>query len=181
MNLVDQQWQGGWVGGEPVIVNVDEAGSTWDPATAVVYADRTGGECTGPSALLCCGHMTFSPPGQRRQHGQHPIRRSPAASWTKAAPCKEASASSVSYSASPSRASKLGPDGANQTRHRLIGAHEPRRVRCGGRCQPAEASQGIPGRTGRIATAAGAGDPGRGAQPSGARSPTGRPPGARRS
>ena len=45
--------------GEPVTVNVDEADSTWDPATAVVYVGRTGGECTGPSALLCCGYMNF--------------------------------------------------------------------------------------------------------------------------
>ncbi len=45
--------------GEPITVNVDEAGATWDPATAVVYVGRTDGECTGPSALVCCGHMNF--------------------------------------------------------------------------------------------------------------------------
>ena len=45
--------------GEPVTVNVDEADSTWDPATAVVYAGRTAGECTGPSASVCCGYINF--------------------------------------------------------------------------------------------------------------------------
>jgi hypothetical protein len=45
--------------GEPVTVNVDGASSTWDPATAVVYVGRTGGECEGPSASVCCGYMNF--------------------------------------------------------------------------------------------------------------------------
>lgn len=45
--------------GEPVTVSVDEAGSTWDPATAVVYVGRTGGGCTGSSALVCCGYINF--------------------------------------------------------------------------------------------------------------------------
>ena len=45
--------------GEPVTVNVDGAKSTWDPATAVVYVGRTGGECAGPSASVCCGYINF--------------------------------------------------------------------------------------------------------------------------
>jgi Alkylmercury lyase len=45
--------------GEPVTVNVDGATSTWDPATAVVYVGRTGGDCAGPSASVCCGYMNF--------------------------------------------------------------------------------------------------------------------------
>jgi hypothetical protein len=45
--------------GEAVTVNVDRATSTWDPATAVVYVGRTGGQCAGPSASVCCGYMNF--------------------------------------------------------------------------------------------------------------------------
>jgi hypothetical protein len=45
--------------GEPVTVKVDEASSTWDPATAVVYVGRTDGECAGPSASVCCGYINF--------------------------------------------------------------------------------------------------------------------------
>jgi hypothetical protein len=45
--------------GEPINVNVDQASSTWDPATAVVYVGRTGGDCAGPSASVCCGSMNF--------------------------------------------------------------------------------------------------------------------------
>ena len=45
--------------GEPITVNVDGATSTWDPATAVVYVGRTGDECAGPSASVCCGYMNF--------------------------------------------------------------------------------------------------------------------------
>jgi hypothetical protein len=45
--------------GEPVTVHVDGATSTWNPATAVVYVGRTGGQCTGPSASVCCGYMNF--------------------------------------------------------------------------------------------------------------------------
>ena len=45
--------------GEPVTVHVDGATSTWDPATAVVYVGRTGGDCAGPSASVCCGYMNF--------------------------------------------------------------------------------------------------------------------------
>jgi hypothetical protein len=45
--------------GDPVTVNVDGATSTWDPATAVVYVGRTGGQCAGPSASVCCGYMNF--------------------------------------------------------------------------------------------------------------------------
>jgi hypothetical protein len=45
--------------GEPVTVNVDGATSTWNPATAVVYAGRTAGQCAGPSASVCCGYMNF--------------------------------------------------------------------------------------------------------------------------
>ena len=45
--------------GQSIIVNVDRANSTWHPATAVVYAGRTDGECAGPSASFCCGHMNF--------------------------------------------------------------------------------------------------------------------------
>lgn len=45
--------------GEPVTVHVDRATSTWNPATAVVYVGRTGGQCAGPSASVCCGYMNF--------------------------------------------------------------------------------------------------------------------------
>lgn len=45
--------------GEPVTVHVDGATSTWDPATAVVYAGRAGGQSAGPSASVCCGYTNF--------------------------------------------------------------------------------------------------------------------------
>jgi hypothetical protein len=45
--------------GRPVTVHVDQASSSWDPATAVVYAGRTGGQCAGPSASVCCGFVNF--------------------------------------------------------------------------------------------------------------------------
>ena len=45
--------------GEPITVDVDRAGSTWEPATAVVYVGRTSGECAGPSASVCCGYINF--------------------------------------------------------------------------------------------------------------------------
>jgi Alkylmercury lyase len=45
--------------GGRITVNVDQSASAWDPATAVVYAGRTGSECDGPSALVCCGYMNF--------------------------------------------------------------------------------------------------------------------------
>jgi len=45
--------------GEPVTVDVDGASSTWDPVTAVAYVGRTGGECAGPSASVCCGYINF--------------------------------------------------------------------------------------------------------------------------
>ena len=45
--------------GEPVTVHVDGATSAWDPATAVVYVGRTGDECAGPSASVCCGYINF--------------------------------------------------------------------------------------------------------------------------
>ena len=45
--------------GEPVTVHVDRATSTWNPATAVVYVGRTGGQCARPSASVCCGYMNF--------------------------------------------------------------------------------------------------------------------------
>ena len=45
--------------GEPVTVYVNGASGTWDPATAVVYAGRSQGECGGPSASVCCGYMNF--------------------------------------------------------------------------------------------------------------------------
>jgi hypothetical protein len=45
--------------GVPITVTVDRASSTWDPATAVVYVGRTGGDCAGPSASVCCGYMNF--------------------------------------------------------------------------------------------------------------------------
>jgi hypothetical protein len=44
---------------EPVTVEVDGTCSSWDPATAVVYVGRTGGDCAGPSASVCCGYMNF--------------------------------------------------------------------------------------------------------------------------
>jgi hypothetical protein len=45
--------------GRPVTVNVDRAGSAWDPATAVVYVGRADGQCAGPSASVCCGYINF--------------------------------------------------------------------------------------------------------------------------
>jgi Alkylmercury lyase len=45
--------------GAPVTVHFDQAASTWDPATAVVYVGRTSGQCAGPSASVCCGYMNF--------------------------------------------------------------------------------------------------------------------------
>lgn len=45
--------------GQPITVHVDRANSTWNPATAVVYVGRTGGDCAGPSASVCCGYMNF--------------------------------------------------------------------------------------------------------------------------
>jgi hypothetical protein len=39
--------------GEPVTVHADGATSTWNPAIAVVYVGRTGGQCAGPSASVC--------------------------------------------------------------------------------------------------------------------------------
>ena len=45
--------------GEPITVNVDQASSTWEPATAVVYVGRTSDECAGPSASVCCGYINF--------------------------------------------------------------------------------------------------------------------------
>lgn len=45
--------------GEPVTVAVDGDTSAWNPATAVVYVGRTGRECGGPSAAVCCGYMNF--------------------------------------------------------------------------------------------------------------------------
>jgi hypothetical protein len=68
--------------GEPITVNVDQASSTWDPATAVVYVGRTGGQCAGPSASVCCGYMNL----------------------------KQASASSASYSARPPLGIELGAE-----------------------------------------------------------------------
>lgn len=40
-------------------MNVDQATSTWDPATTVVYVGRTGGDCAAPSASVCCGSINF--------------------------------------------------------------------------------------------------------------------------
>jgi hypothetical protein len=45
--------------GRPVTVTVDGSQSAWHPATAVVFAGRTAGECAGPSAAACCGYMNF--------------------------------------------------------------------------------------------------------------------------
>jgi hypothetical protein len=45
--------------GEPVTVRVAGATSSWDPATAVVYVGRTGDQCAGPSASVCCEYMNF--------------------------------------------------------------------------------------------------------------------------
>jgi hypothetical protein len=45
--------------GEPITVIVDGTSATWDPVTAVVYVGRTGGECAGPSASVCCGYINF--------------------------------------------------------------------------------------------------------------------------
>jgi hypothetical protein len=45
--------------GEPITVHVDQASSTWDPGTAVVYVGRTADGCAGPSASVCCGHVNF--------------------------------------------------------------------------------------------------------------------------
>ena len=45
--------------GEQITVNVDQASSTWEPATAVVYVGRTSEDCAGPSASVCCGYINF--------------------------------------------------------------------------------------------------------------------------
>jgi hypothetical protein len=45
--------------GQTVTVHVDGLSSIWDPVTAVVYVGRTGGQCRGPSASVCCGYMNF--------------------------------------------------------------------------------------------------------------------------
>jgi hypothetical protein len=45
--------------GQPITVNVDGATSSWNPATTVVYVGRSGGECAGPSASLCCEYINF--------------------------------------------------------------------------------------------------------------------------
>jgi hypothetical protein len=44
---------------EPVTVHVDQAASTWDPATAVVHVGRTEDRCAGPSASTCCEYINF--------------------------------------------------------------------------------------------------------------------------
>jgi hypothetical protein len=45
--------------GEPITVDVNQASSTWEPVTAVVYVGRTSNECAGPSASVCCGYINF--------------------------------------------------------------------------------------------------------------------------
>ena len=45
--------------GESVTVRVDRDTSSWSPATAVVYVGRTGDQCAGPSASVCCVYMNF--------------------------------------------------------------------------------------------------------------------------
>ena len=60
--------------GDPITVEADGASSTWDPATAVVYAGRTSSECAGPSASVCCGYINFF------------ATRSAATAWTAAHP-----------------------------------------------------------------------------------------------
>ncbi len=60
--------------GQQVTVHVDGAGSIWDPATAVVYAGHTSGQCEGSSASVCCGYMNFF------------ASRAAAASWAAAHP-----------------------------------------------------------------------------------------------
>ena len=45
--------------GEQVTVHVDQADSSWDPGTAVVYVGRTADGCAGPSASVCCEHVNF--------------------------------------------------------------------------------------------------------------------------
>ena len=52
----------------------------------------------GRQHRFAAGISTSSPAGQPRRRGQPPIRRSPAASWVRPAPCKRASAFSVSCS-----------------------------------------------------------------------------------
>ena len=73
--------------GQPITLNVDGASSTWDPGTAVVYVGRTGGDCAGPSASVCCGYMNFFAARAARRRGQPPAPRSPAASWDRTVPC----------------------------------------------------------------------------------------------
>jgi hypothetical protein len=45
--------------GEPVTVALDGGSAVWDPATTVVFADRTADQCAGPSAAICCDHINF--------------------------------------------------------------------------------------------------------------------------
>jgi hypothetical protein len=44
---------------EPITVRVQDASSTWDPPTTVVYVGRTSDNCAGPSAAVCCGYINF--------------------------------------------------------------------------------------------------------------------------
>jgi hypothetical protein len=45
--------------GAPITVAVDGSKAVWRPATTVVFAGRTAGECAGPSAAICCEYMNF--------------------------------------------------------------------------------------------------------------------------
>jgi hypothetical protein len=45
--------------GEPIAVALDGRSAGWNPATTVVFVGRTAGQCAGPSAAVCCGHMNF--------------------------------------------------------------------------------------------------------------------------
>jgi len=107
--------------GEPVTVNVDEADSIWDPATAVVYVGRTGGECTGPSALVCCGYMNFFATWAAAMAwaGSHPEITGGILDQGRARPASRHRHLRAATQLAP-RASNLGSMAAKQTRHRLV-------------------------------------------------------------
>ena len=44
--------------GRPAVIESADP-STGEPVTAVVYVGRTAGQCAGPSASVCCGHVNF--------------------------------------------------------------------------------------------------------------------------
>jgi Alkylmercury lyase len=60
--------------GDQISVAVDKHGAVWKPGTTVVFAGRLAGQCTGPSAAVCCSYMNFF------------ISSASAANWARAHP-----------------------------------------------------------------------------------------------